>query len=307
MYTVAVLTAALYLLNDTQRIIAKLAFATVNQTPNKDNEILMPVICVFAVVCELFGNITFAWGCLVYLICQYVANIWRTQTLFADLDRKTKSTTPSYISSVNPATQSGWANNPRVLERIPVILSTRVLTTMTLVEVSVLLFVASVFPAYTAHALIFTVLGHYITDALDGAVGRYRKEGYVLWGYYVDHCFDTLYECGCMLALWIVSDHTSYAGLVAILGMALTVYLFHTKELYMFEHKLATQYTNVLGSFPLHYIEWGSVAILILIIWFQVSWTPVTPVVASLTLSSAINLCWWFVTQLNKPSSKLDK
>lgn len=293
MLAITAFVLILALLDKTQRTIAKLAFATVKQSPNRDNEPLVPSVCVITVVCELWGNTNLAIAGLIYLLCQYISNIWRTQEIFCTLDQKAKSNEPSYISSVNPATQSGWANDPRLLKHIPPFLSTRVLTTMTLVEVLVVLFVAYFLPSYTAHALIFTVLGHYITDALDGAVGRYRKEGYVLWGYYVDHCFDTLYECGTMTALWLVSNNY---GLVAIIAMAFTVHLFHEKEYHMYEHKLATQYTNVMGSFPLHYIEWASICALMCIIWFQIPWDTTVMVVCVLTLLSTGNLCWWNIT-----------
>ena len=33
---------------------------------------------------------------------------------------------------------------------------------------------------------------HIITDALDGAVGRYRNTGAVKWGYFMDHTMDAL-------------------------------------------------------------------------------------------------------------------
>jgi phosphatidylglycerophosphate synthase len=37
------------------------------------------------------------------------------------------------------------------------------------------------------------IVGQYITDLLDGAVGRARNTGLKLWGYYVDHFLDYIF------------------------------------------------------------------------------------------------------------------
>src|SRR3989339_1175510 len=34
------------------------------------------------------------------------------------------------------------------------------------------------------------IIGQYLTDLFDGAVGRYRKTGLIRWGYYMDHLLD---------------------------------------------------------------------------------------------------------------------
>jgi phosphatidylglycerophosphate synthase len=39
------------------------------------------------------------------------------------------------------------------------------------------------------------VILQYVTDVLDGAVGRYRKTGLVRWGFYMDHLFDYIFAC----------------------------------------------------------------------------------------------------------------
>jgi len=35
----------------------------------------------------------------------------------------------------------------------------------------------------------------YVTDLLDGAVGRARDTGLILWGYYMDHLLDFVFLC----------------------------------------------------------------------------------------------------------------
>lgn len=39
----------------------------------------------------------------------------------------------------------------------------------------------------------FFILLQYITDVLDGAVGRYRETGLVKWGFYMDHLLDYVF------------------------------------------------------------------------------------------------------------------
>jgi phosphatidylglycerophosphate synthase len=40
-----------------------------------------------------------------------------------------------------------------------------------------------------------SIVAQYITDSLDGAVGRYRGSGLVHWGHYVDHLLDFVFLC----------------------------------------------------------------------------------------------------------------
>ena len=42
------------------------------------------------------------------------------------------------------------------------------------------------------------VLAHWVTDSLDGSLGRSRQEGLVRWGYYMDHLFDYVF----LAAVW---------------------------------------------------------------------------------------------------------
>lgn len=43
------------------------------------------------------------------------------------------------------------------------------------------------------------VVFHYITDHLDGKVGKYRNTGLVRWGYYMDHLLDYVFMCAVLL------------------------------------------------------------------------------------------------------------
>ncbi len=44
------------------------------------------------------------------------------------------------------------------------------------------------------------VIFQYITDSLDGAVGRYRKTGLIRWGFYMDHFSDYLFACSLVIS-----------------------------------------------------------------------------------------------------------
>lgn len=56
-----------------------------------------------------------------------------------------------------------------------------------------------------------SIVGHIVTDTLDGAVGRYRKTGLVRWGYYMDHFFDYIYLCAIFIGYsFLVPDHSKY-------------------------------------------------------------------------------------------------
>ncbi|MGE4489428.1 MAG: CDP-alcohol phosphatidyltransferase family protein, partial [Kiritimatiellales bacterium] len=51
----------------------------------------------------------------------------------------------------------------------------------------------------------------YLTDLLDGAVGRERNTGLVKWGYYMDHFLDYIFLCSILIGYGLmVEDHNKY-------------------------------------------------------------------------------------------------
>jgi len=60
----------------------------------------------------------------------------------------------------------------------------------------------------------------WLTDGLDGAVGRYRKEGLVKWGYYMDHFLDYIFLCSILIGYsFFMNDHfNSLFFILAIFG-----------------------------------------------------------------------------------------
>jgi len=51
----------------------------------------------------------------------------------------------------------------------------------------------------------------YITDLLDGAVGRARNTGLVKWGYYMDHFLDYIFLCSILIGYGLMTeDYNKY-------------------------------------------------------------------------------------------------
>jgi archaetidylinositol phosphate synthase len=57
----------------------------------------------------------------------------------------------------------------------------------------------------------FSIFGQYITDLLDGEIGRRRNTGLVKWGYYMDHFLDYLFLCSIIIGYGLmVEDQNKY-------------------------------------------------------------------------------------------------
>lgn len=51
----------------------------------------------------------------------------------------------------------------------------------------------------------------WVTDGLDGAVGRARNEGLIKWGYYMDHFLDYIFLCAILIAyMLMIPDQSKY-------------------------------------------------------------------------------------------------
>ena len=51
------------------------------------------------------------------------------------------------------------------------------------------------------------IIAQWVTDSPDGAVGRYRKEGLVKWGYYMDHLFDYFFLCSVLIGYSLLTTN----------------------------------------------------------------------------------------------------
>ncbi|SCG45602.1 hypothetical protein [Micromonospora zamorensis] len=72
----------------------------------------------------------------------------------------------------------------RLAARVPRFVGTRTLTMATL-PLAVAAFASSAAHWWTVTATL--VAAQYLTDLVDGEVGRIRKSGHVRWGYHMDH------------------------------------------------------------------------------------------------------------------------
>ena len=50
------------------------------------------------------------------------------------------------------------------------------------------------------HAVSVMVFGQWLTDSFDGSLGKYRKQGLVKWGFYMDHLLDFLFQGSIVIA-----------------------------------------------------------------------------------------------------------
>jgi phosphatidylglycerophosphate synthase len=50
------------------------------------------------------------------------------------------------------------------------------------------------------HAMSVMVLGQWLTDSLDGSLGRFRRQGLVKWGFYMDHLLDFVFAGSIVIA-----------------------------------------------------------------------------------------------------------
>ena len=119
----------------------------------------------------------------------------------------------------------------KAAKKVPMFLNTRRLTFLTL------LFAIMVFVSYSlAYKHLgfiwlasFFIFAHLISDNLDGAVGRYRREGYVKWGLYADHFFDFIHFTALVFGLYMVIREPAfltYFIIIYILGCAFFIHCF---------------------------------------------------------------------------------
>jgi archaetidylinositol phosphate synthase len=55
------------------------------------------------------------------------------------------------------------------------------------------------------------IVAQYVTDLLDGAIGRHRNTGLVKWGYYMDHFLDYVFLCAMLIGYsLLIPNHMKY-------------------------------------------------------------------------------------------------
>jgi phosphatidylglycerophosphate synthase len=80
------------------------------------------------------------------------------------------------------------------------------------------------------HAFLFAVSPvvalQYVTDVLDGAVGRHRNTGLIRWGYYVDHILDFAFVTAILLGYGLVVGFGIWLFLLHAIVTGLMVHVF---------------------------------------------------------------------------------
>ena len=117
-----------------------------------------------------------------------------------------------------------------LVPKVPSWLETYHLTMLTLVW-SIGIVVASLLARQSLHWL-WLVSGfialQYLSDVLDGAVGRYRDTGLVKWGFYMDHFLDFLFLSSVVVGYSLALPHIAayWFATLLVLGGALMVNTF---------------------------------------------------------------------------------
>jgi phosphatidylglycerophosphate synthase len=65
------------------------------------------------------------------------------------------------------------------------------------------------------------IIMEWVFDCLDGAIGRVRKEGFIAWGYYMDHLFDFFFLAAVVFGLYF---------LIPRMGFQILFFLFITSS-----------------------------------------------------------------------------
>ncbi|MDF1496827.1 MAG: hypothetical protein P1P90_02075 [Patescibacteria group bacterium] len=57
----------------------------------------------------------------------------------------------------------------------------------------------------------FMIFTQWLTDSLDGSLGKYQGEGLIRWGYYMDHFLDYIFLCAILIGYsFILPDNLKY-------------------------------------------------------------------------------------------------
>ena len=108
-----------------------------------------------------------------------------------------------------------------VLPRVPAWLGTHHLTLLTLAWSGLVL----VFSRLAAGdlrwlwAVSLAIVSQYLTDHLDGKVGKLRGTGLVRWGFYMDHLLDYVFLCSVLVGYALILPETARLHLLLVLAV----------------------------------------------------------------------------------------
>jgi phosphatidylglycerophosphate synthase len=72
----------------------------------------------------------------------------------------------------------------------------------------------------------FFVASEWVCDCLDGAIGRARDEGFVMWGYYMDHLFDYCFLASVIFGLYFLFPGAGLQVLILFFLLSLFMNVF---------------------------------------------------------------------------------
>ena len=115
------------------------------------------------------------------------------------------------------------------IHNVPSWIETYHLTSLTFIWVIVVIIGAllSRFSTLAVWVCLMALVGHIITDALDGALGRLRNTGLVKWGYYVDHFGDYLLSCALIISFRLIEPELN-EYLIMFLVVVITGFFIHS-------------------------------------------------------------------------------
>ena len=115
------------------------------------------------------------------------------------------------------------------VKHVPSWIETYHLTSLTLIWTVVVIIggVLSRFSLLAVWICLLALVGHIITDAFDGALGRYRQTGLVKWGYYVDHFGDFLLSSALIISFRMIEPRLN-EYLIQFLLVVVTGFFIHS-------------------------------------------------------------------------------
>lgn len=108
-----------------------------------------------------------------------------------------------------------------VVPRLPTWIGTRTLTLTTLLWCVMVLGIgwSARDEQWQLSLLGIPILGQYLTDVLDGEVGRVRRSGWVRWGYYMDHVLDYCFLATiCSAYFFYLQPSDQYLAFIAFIA-----------------------------------------------------------------------------------------
>lgn len=175
---------------------------------------------------------------------------------------------------------------------IPKWIETYHLTGLTYIWV-ILVVIGGILSQYSLLAVwicLLALVGHIISDAFDGALGRYRNTGLVKWGYYVDHFGDYLLSCSLVVSFRLIEPRLN-EYLIMFLAFVITGFFVHsllsTVTLNRYTLTFFKLFSPLEGQMVYVFVY---VAVLIFGRWTLMYIIPVIGIVASIALTYLVGI-----------------